>query len=167
MSLQASVVALYNPMKVNWISVLLSAIAYSALATFFTALFSLIPIEIIYYFLDLQNPFDQGVDLFLPLDGLMAFFLLMAIFFALPIVFGMGILILGTLLLRTKRPIGKFIGAIVGALVSLSALNWFFGVTEYWDLQNWLFWGSMICWGIFMFAWLGNRFERKYRIKDR
>lgn len=151
-------------MKNSVFFLFLSSIKYSALVIFLTALASLIPIDIFYYFLNLENS-PMGQTDVLPLMFLCPISLVVAITYAIPVVLGLGIvgLIIGLLRTRvSKKSIGRFVGGVVGAVTFALGTNVFLKATGNQDLENWVFFMVMTLWGVCVFSLIGHRIEFLY-----
>jgi len=151
-------------MKNNLFLVFLSSIKYSALIILASALVSLVPIDIIYYFVNVQNSFNGQADV-LPVTWLCVIYVIIAISYAVPVVLGTGTLSLAIGLYRkylSQKTMGRFIGGMIGIVVFILGTLVFLKITGEQDLNNWGFFSTMTIWGTFIFAWLGHKIETLY-----
>jgi len=58
---------------------------------------------------------------------------------------------------------GLWLGAIIGGVVALVGITWFYWLNWAWTIQeNWLFAILVTAWEIAIYAWLGRRFARSF-----
>jgi hypothetical protein len=143
---------------------LLSSAKYSIGLTLISTIFSLVPIDIIYYFLNRGNAILYRGG-WLPLDWLLPISLVVGIVLFLPILVGGAIVVLVIGLYRTrisKKPFGSILGGVIGLAVFMVGTTWFLKLTEEHDLANWILFTVMVVWGVGIFSWFGHRIETLY-----